>query len=532
MANYYDLIQTGGLQPANPTYSDQSPHRVHHYDHLFTNPRLSETYLFSDYHDGYSATELYPNVSNFLMVMEQIAKGTTTRPWDFTPQERRSGRLKKMSYVKEALNCEINVSAHADIRGLKLCSPFLPNGKKVKVPIADIAPTGTWDTLFVAPKDYYIQNDDVILRVFANPDGQGTREISIGATVMNIPVVTSRQAGTFVELDLKVTHVDGLSIDRKTSLTLNELALEIKKGAALVKSGNSYAEGSEIGDGRGSYDADEIEMSTQIFKNQTRKHSGTEQATKYNRKVHPRVEAYEDMIKEHILDMARAIMLNGTAVVDPNNKDMRRSHGLIAAIKHLGGFYDKIPWNADNDNLNMFFNNWADDDIGLDKLLDENGVINAWTSKNMISWFKGMGNGSLTSNIFEKNPYLRGIVSVTQEGRPFQFDNVVPSGDRNSVIIDLQNVTLNLHAEPILSTPGNNNLVIIPNLSDLSWDYLGEGAERREQIIERNRRNGSEDATFDTIMSECGLRIGMPETHAIIEFEGGGSNYYTNKYTW
>jgi hypothetical protein len=266
----------------------------------------------------------------------------------------------------------------------------------------------------------------------------------------------------------------------------------------------------------------------QIIKNVTRIISGTTNSTTYGgKKMHPEAEAFEIMLKEHVRDLAHTILLNDTGYVDPNNPDIRFSHGLINAIRHNGGYYHEMGFDADQDGFSQFLYDWGDCDTGTSDYLDDNGVLHSFASRNIIGWLKRLGQGSMTSNTFANNPHLRGIVAIDSVSRPFMF------GDEQSgenVTLDLGDYVVMIHREPMLEDPMYNKLVLFPNFEHIEYQVLSGNGVPRDQVVTKNIQNNTEDGFRHMILTEAGLKINFIESSAILDFSNSatGNNFASN----
>lgn len=524
MSIYTNVVDLLGQ---NPRFSDHDPHRLHHNDLSFRNDRLAETFLLGDRTDGRFITELYPNKSKLLTFLEQISKGSQDRPIDYKSEHRGgSGAFRRLAYVKETKTCTVNAESFADLMGIKVCSPFNRLGKKTRVKLEDINPTGSWDAEFYQPKDYFVQNDTVQFHATCDVDGQGARKVIFQGTVANIPHYSNAQKGAYAVLDIKLTHVDGDALDKDGYLKYNGKEFTVTKSFALQKNGNAFAEGSSITDGRGLENHAETRSIMQIFKTVTKKFSGTMSATRYAGKQHPIDKMYDNMLEEHVVDIAKAIITNGTGYVDPSNIDIRMTDGLIHTIRKGGGFVGEASYSSDHDSLSQFFFDWGDPETGTDGILDDEGVLHGFTSRNIIHWFRGLGNGSFTSNTFASNPALRGIINIDGNPRPIDFGSELQMG--GAVQVTLGDRTLMLHEEMQLSNPLYNSIILFPNFNYVKYNVLEANGNRREQVVEKYVKTGSEDGFRHTVLTEAGLDIGLIEAHGILSFNTGTNNFASN----
>ena len=103
---------------------------------------------------------------------------------------------------------------------------------------------------------------------------------------------------------------------------------------------------------------------------------------------------------------------------------------------------------------------------------------------------------------------------------PYSVDISRQSGMFNGVNItkvDTLYGTLNFVMEPLLRGPWANHAVAI-DLNNVAYRPLAGNGESRDTQIMTNVQDNAVDGRQDLILTEAGLEISLPETHAILKF--------------
>jgi len=71
--------------------------------------------------------------------------------------------------------------------------------------------------------------------------------------------------------------------------------------------------------------------------------------------------------------------------------------------------------------------------------------------------------------------------------------------------------------EPLLRGPWANHAIVV-DLNNVAYRPLAGNGESRDTQIITNIQNNDVDGRRDMILTEAGLEIQLPETHAILKF--------------
>ena len=242
----------------------------------------------------------------------------------------------------------------------------------------------------------------------------------------------------------------------------------------------------------------------QIFKTGMSIFSGTAMATEYRGIKNEYQRIWQDKLMEHKMDIEQA-MLFGDGIITAAGEaadggaPTRYSHGIVPYTSSNGKVY----------NLSYASSGY---DAFLDAMEDffapeggNSGEKLVLASRKVITYLNKLGAGSFMNNSVGSSQYRLDV-------------NTIPGAFGHQVTV-VNTIFGNLHfvAEPLLRGPWEDYCVAV-DLSNVAYRPLVGNGVSRDTFIETNVQNPGIDGRQDQIITEAGLEISLPETHAILKF--------------
>ena len=286
--------------------------------------------------------------------------------------------------------------------------------------------------------------------------------------------------------------------------------------------GSQWAEGSGAPDGWRDEMSD-TEFYTQIFKTSVPLMTGSSMATRYGGFANEWKRIYAEHLKSHKMDLEHAFLFGygqygaGSTV----GVDSRTSWGMIPFLENNGGKryeldYDgSVPVGAGYD-VNAGFTYDGITDVMDDFMNYEGGNSGqklCLTSRKVINHLNKMGDD--------------GFVQKSLGTNGSQLFNASLNVKKSSFMpIDISSVTtswggLNFIAHPFFRGDMADKAVCI-DLSNVALRPLSGNGISRDTFVETNIQDNDIDGRKDQIITEAGLEVLLPETHATIDFVTAG----------
>ena len=270
--------------------------------------------------------------------------------------------------------------------------------------------------------------------------------------------------------------------------------------------GSAWAEGTTPPDGweDALYDR---EGYCQIFKTGMNLFSGTSQATRYRGISNEYQRVWSEKLMEHKMDIEQA-MLFGYGSVDVDGTiggsanttaPLRTSWGIIPYTETYGKLYNMSYASSGYD----AFLDAMEDYFAPEGANSGNKLVLA--SRKVITYLNKLGNGSFLNNSVGSSQYRLDVESI-----PGTFGHSVTK---------VNTIYGNLHfvAEPLLRGPWEDYCVAV-DMGNVAYRPLSGNGISRDTFIETNVQTPGTDGRKDQIITEAGLEISLPETHAILKF--------------
>ena len=413
---------------------------------------------------GERVAELAPQTSPFFVYLSKIAKEATDDPV-FKFMEQRHQFQRRNFSIKTASGV---LAAAATVTGMKIVCGYDKYG-------VETDPNGT-NSKTAAPQFILVGQ---VLRI-------GGKAFKVTAVTPGTGVSSTYAAGTaatYTALNL---------------VALEAVAASIVAGKEGQVIGSAWAEGSNDPDGW------KDELSTregycQIFKTGIELFSGSALATRYRGRPDEYKRVWADKLMEHKMDIEHAMLFGVGASDESGAGPTRYTHGIVPYTEANGNVYNFTYASSDYDAFIDAMQDFFAPETGNsgDKLVLASRKIMAWLSK-------------LGSNGFLNN-------TVTSDSYKLDVQNI--QGAFGHQVTKVNTLFGNLHfvPEPLFRNQDDNLAVAIDMANVKYRPLVGNGTSRDTHIIS-NVQNNNVDGRKDIVMTEAGLEISLPETHAVMKW--------------
>jgi hypothetical protein len=431
---------------------------------------------------GERVAELAPQQSPFFVYLSKVAKKATNDPV-FKFLEQRHQWQRRNFKVSTAVTWTFEAGptiADADSDNLVLSCDYDQYGK-----ISGSSSDATNNAChFLVPGSVIAMKAD---------DGDVYRfRITSGATITH--------SGTDGSSGITTITVSGggdeiIPLDTPTSGTLTFSALN--KGTVV---GSAWAEGTDKPTGWEDklYDR---EGYCQIFKTGMNIFSGTSLATEYRGIANEFQRIWQDKLMEHKMDVEQAMLFGygGSSNEQSTSAPVRTSWGILPYTSTYGKVYNMSYSSSGYD----AFLDAMEDFFAPESGNSGNKLVLA--SRKVITYLNKLGAGSFLNNSVGSSQYRLDV-------------NTVPGAFGHTVTV-VNTIFGNLHfvQEPLLRGPWEDYCVCV-DMKNVAYRPLVGNGISRDTFIETNVQDNGIDGRQDQIITEAGLEISVPETHAILKF--------------
>ena len=434
---------------------------------------------------GERVAELAPQQSPFFVYLSKVAKKATNDPV-FKFLEQRHQWQRRNFKVSTAVTWTFEAGptiADADSDNLVLSCDYDQYGK-----ISGSSSDATNNAChFLVPGSVIAMKAD---------DGDVYRfRITSGATIAH--------SGTDGSSGITTITVTGggdeiIPLDTPTSGTLTFSALN--KGTVV---GSAWAEGTDspLGWEDKLYDR---EGYCQIFKTGMNIFSGTALATEYRGIANEFQRIWQDKLMEHKMDIEQAMLFGVGKIVAgaetaATGAPTRYSWGILPYTEANGKMYNLSYASSGYD----AFLDAMEDFFAPESGNSGNKLVLA--SRKVITYLNKLGAGSFLNNSVGSNQYRLDVQSI-----PGAFGH-------NVTMVNTIFGNLHFVAEPLLRGPWEDYCVCV-DMKNVAYRPLSGNSVSRDTFIETNVQDNGVDGRQDQIITEAGLEISLPETHAILKF--------------
>ena len=249
---------------------------------------------------------------------------------------------------------------------------------------------------------------------------------------------------------------------------------------------------------------------TQIFKTGMNIFSGTSLATEYRGIANEFQRIWQDKLMEHKIDIEQAMLFGrgsndiragGTdgALANRSGAPCRTTWGIAPYTESYGKVYNMSYASSGYD----AFLDAMEDFFAPESGNSGNKLVLA--SRKIITYLNKLGNGSFLNNSVGSSQYRLDVKSI-----PGAFGHTV-------TVVNTIFGNLHFVAEPLLRGPWEDYAVAV-DMKNVAYRPLSGNGVSRDTFIETNIQDPGVDGRQDQIITECGLEISVPETHAILKF--------------
>ncbi len=313
--------------------------------------------------------------------------------------------------------------------------------------------------------------------------------------------VTAVTAGNGIAATYDAADADTFtSVDLTALQDIPDQVVEAQQSKGQVI-GSAWAEGSADPEGW----KDELysrEGYCQIFKTAIQLFSGTSLATRYRGRPDEYRRVWADKLMEHKMDIEHA-MLFGVGAADEGaaGGPVRYSHGIVPYTEANGKVYNmdysSSTYDTFIDHMEDFFA--PESGNSGDKLV--------LASRKVLAWLQKLNSAD---GGFLKN-------TVTTSSYKLDVQNI--GGAFGHAVTKVNTIFGNLHfvAEPLFRNQ-DEDIAIAVDLANVKYRPLAGNGVSRDTHIMTNVQSNDIDGRKDMILTEAGLEISLPETHAIMKW--------------
>jgi len=319
--------------------------------------------------------------------------------------------------------------------------------------------------------------------------------VRIGGKAMRITSVT---AGNGVSAAYDASDADTYTeIVVKALETVAEGDIEVGTQGQVI--GSAWAEGSTDPEGW----KDELysrEGYCQIFKTAIQLFSGSSLATRYRGRPDEYRRVWADCLMQHKMDIEHAMLFGiGKSDEAAAGGPVRYSHGIVPYTEANGKVFNFTYASTDYDAFIDAMEDFYAPESGNsgDKLV--------LASRKVLAYLNKLGSNGFLNNSIGASSY-----KIDMQNIQGQFGHEVTK---------INTIFGNLHfvAEPLFRGQ-DENLAVAIDLANVKYRPLqGNGVSRDTHIL-TNIQNNNVDGRKDMVMTEAGLEISLPETHAVMKW--------------
>ena len=433
---------------------------------------------------GDRVAELAPQQSPFFVYLSKVSKKPTNDPvFKFLEQRHQWQRRNFEVLAAWDSGAEVAGVACDASADLQITCKFDIYGK--------ITSTNTHCKFVVPGSVLAIQADDGTVYSF---------RINEDATVEESASIT---AGHYINHDSNETGKTEIASESLTALQTVPAGAAFAAGNKGQVIGSAWTEGSDSPEGWEDklYDR---EGYCQIFKTGMNIFSGTSMATEYRGIKNEYQRIWQDKLMEHKMDIEQAMLFSTgltTAAQESTagTQFARSSWGILPYTESYGKLYNMSYASSGYD----AFLDAMEDYFAPESGNSGNKLVLA--SRKVITYLNKLGSGSFLNNSVGADQYRLDVTSI-----PGNFGHTVTK---------VNTIFGNLHfvAEPLLRGPWEDYCVAV-DMANVAYRPLAGNGMSRDTFIETNVQSPGVDGRQDQIITEAGLEISLPETHAVLKF--------------
>ena len=445
---------------------------------------------------GDRVAELSPQQSPFFVYLSKVAKKATNDPVFKFLEQRHQWQRRNFEFQAG----DSFAAGGAIANGSPLAAGEDLHVKCLYDEFGKIS-SGDACTFIVPGSVLAIKGDDgTVYRLQVDTDCTVVSGTDNHAAAISAGTITTSQKCIYHETDAGITSINGEGLN-VAGTSINNVAFAVGNKGQVI--GSAWAEGTDtpLGWEDKMYDR---EGYCQIFKTGMSIFSGTAMATEYRGIKNEYQRIWQDKLMEHKMDIEQAMLFGDGITVAASEASgggapTRYSHGIVPYTSANGKVY----------NLSYASSGY---DAFLDAMEDffapeggNSGEKLVLASRKVITYLNKLGAGSFMNNSVGSSQYRLDV-------------NNIPGAFGHTVTV-VNTIFGNLHfvAVPLLRGPWEDYCVAV-DLSNVAYRPLVGNGVSRDTFIETNVQNPGIDGRQDQIITEGGLEISLPETHAILKF--------------
>ena len=247
----------------------------------------------------------------------------------------------------------------------------------------------------------------------------------------------------------------------------------------------------------------------QIFKTACNLFSGTSMATKYRGIANEFQRVWTEKLMEHKMDLEHAFLFGNGGMGHDVQAGPPSVEGTGAPTRYTHGI---VPYTEANGKVYNFSYASSGYDAFLDAMEDffapeggNSGNKLVLASRKVITYLNKLGSGSFLNNSVGASQYSLDVQNI--------------KGTFGHMVTKVNTIYGNLHfvADPLLRGPWENYCVGV-DMKNVAYRPLAGNGINRDTFIETNIQDNDVDGRKDQIITEAGLEIQLPETHAIMKW--------------
>jgi hypothetical protein len=434
---------------------------------------------------GERVAELAPQQSPFFVYLSKVARKATNDPvFKFLEQRHQWQRRNFAVEANSTKNLSTPTIAEGNPTALSLTCGYDKYGK---ITGADTAP------------EFLLVNQVIVVGGNVQLTNGGTKipaRFTMKITALGTATSAKQEvAATILSVNRKDT---GAKIEASDFSANGDMNWDDGDLGQVI--GTTWAEGTDEATGWEDklYDR---EGYCQIFKTAMNLFSGTALATEYRGIANEFQRIWQDKLMEHKMDIEQAMLfgIGSSSHETGTGAPTRQSWGILPYTEQFGKIYNMSYSSSGYD----AFLDAMEDFFAPESGNSGNKLVLA--SRKIISYLNKLGSGSFLNNSVGSSQYSLDVKTI-----PGAFGHTVTM---------VNTIFGNLHfvQEPLLRGLWEDYAVMV-DMSNVAYRPLQGNGINRDTFIETNVQGNATDGRKDQIITEAGLEISVPETHAILKF--------------
>lgn len=444
---------------------------------------------------GDRIAELAPMESPFFVYLSKVAKRPTDDPV-FKFLEQRHQWQRRNMIVGDVVAAG-NIAADATVQ-VKFVTHYDKFGRDLEgINHDDAATSGSADSGYSAPQ-FPIVNQIIAVKCSTGTDA-GIHRFLVTAvadsTIDDFAGDTSTDSVACKQLTLKNIGTATINVG-----FADPVVSTLTEGDAAQVIGSAFAEAT--GAPEGWVDAlYNREGYCQIFKTAIPLFSGSVMATRYRGIANEYTRVWREKLMEHKMDIEQNTLFGVGRYVgaEDGTNPKRYTWGILPYTESYGKVYNFSYGASNYDNFLDAMEDFYAPESGnsRDKLV--------LTSRKILSWLQKLNNPGFLKN------------TLTAENFRLDVQNI--KGSFGHEVTKVRTIFGNLHfvEEPLLRGMFEDYAIAVDMRNVAYRTLAGNGISRDTHVI-TNVQNNDTDGRKDLILTEAGLEINLPETHAILKW--------------